>query len=82
MTTSNTPAKRDEHSLAPSSEISKKLVGRLGERYGIAPEALLETLRDTVFSAVQGEVPFSDPELAAALVMCERYGLDPFNREI
>jgi hypothetical protein len=59
----------------------------VAERFGIAPEALLTVLRDTVFHPGYDKekrplTPFSDAELAAALVLVEKYELDPFCKEI
>lgn len=80
--TTQTPA-----TVAPPSRTSAKLVGRLAEKYGVDADKLLTTLRDTVFSAGKDKngspkPPFSDTELAAALVLCEGYDLNPFAREI
>jgi hypothetical protein len=76
---------------APGASISLKLCGRLAEKYGIAPEKLLETLRDTVFKPPREKddrgdrhpgAPFTDNELASALVLCDAHDLSPFAREI
>ena len=52
------------------------LVLRMSERYGVDPEKLLGVLRETVFSGA------SNSELMALMVVAEKYGLNPFTREI
>jgi phage recombination protein Bet len=64
------------------SRISQKLTGRLAEKYGVPPEALLSCLRDTAFKPAKNEPPFSDIELAAALIIAEQYDLNPWAKEI
>lgn len=64
------------------NQTSEKLVGRLAQRYGVPATALLTTLRDTVFKPPKDQKAFSDVELAAALVLCEKYDLNPFAKEI
>lgn len=67
--------------LPAKTHTGEKLLGRLAAKYGVAPTALLATLRDTAFKVDKGEA-FSDTELAAALVLCEKYDLNPFIRQI
>ncbi|MFQ5504365.1 MAG: RecT family recombinase [Planctomycetota bacterium] len=69
---------------APGEEFSHKLVGRLASKFGVAVTSLLQVLRDTVFSVNEkkGEKPFTDSEMAAGLVLCEQYDLNPFAKEI
>lgn len=71
-----------QHVATAGRSISEKLVGRLAAKFGIAAEALLTTLRDTVFRVRRDESPFTDTELAAALTIAERYDLDPFAKQI
>ena len=59
-----------------------KLFARLSERFGIDQEKLIQTLRDTVFKVRANEPPFTHEEMAAALVLAEKYDLDPFTNEI
>jgi phage recombination protein Bet len=58
------------------------IFARMGERFGVGPRSLLETLRDSVFIPSKGEPPFTDTEIAAALILAEQYALNPFAREI
>lgn len=67
--------------LPAKTQTGEKLLGRLATKYGVAPNALLATLRDTAFRVEKGDA-FSDTELAAALVLCEKYDLNPFIRQI
>lgn len=54
----------------------------MAEKYGVAPEALLACLRDTAFKVKRDEQPFSDTEIAAALIIAEQHDLNPFAKEI
>ena len=68
---------------APGAAISDKLVGRLAQRFGVPATGLLKTLRDTFFvPPKKDDRPFSNEEMAAALVVCEKYGLNPFAKQI
>lgn len=68
--------------VARSTLLGHKLVGRLAEKYGVSPDKLLDTLVGTTFRVKQGEQAFSEAEIAASLVICEQYGLNPFTREV
>lgn len=68
-------------------ETQTLLVDRLARKYEILPEAFLGSLRATVFHPgkdKQGHPlpPFTDMEMAAALVLADQYDLNPFSREI
>jgi phage recombination protein Bet len=52
------------------------LIIRTAERYGVDSDKLLSTLRETVFSGA------STSELMALMIVAEKYGLNPFTREI
>lgn len=81
---SRAPAKRQQARppAQAGTQTSEKLVGRLAQRYGVPANTLLGVLRDTVFKPPKGEAAFSDVELAAALVLAEKYQLNPFAKEI
>lgn len=66
----------------PSENLSQRLVGRLALQYGVPAPRLMATLRDTVFKVKKGEQPFSDEEMAAGLIVAEKYDLNPFSKEI
>ena len=59
---------------------SKKLVARIGERYGVDPTKLLSTLKRTAFQVKDGEV--SDEQMVALLVVADQYKLNPFLKEL
>lgn len=59
----------------------KKLLTRMGERFGIDEAKLLDTLKATAFKQRDGSVP-SNEAMIALLVVAEQYGLNPFTREI
>ena len=75
-----TPARRQQSAppaKAAGTNTSELLVGRLAQRYGVAADKLLATLKNTVFKG-----NFNDVEFAAALILAEKYDLNPFAREI
>lgn len=65
--------------------MAQKLVGRMAEEYQIDADVLLGILRNTAFKQGTKSKPqpeLTDPELAAALHVCEIHELDPFTKEI
>lgn len=81
--TTKSPAKRNTSGPPATRQAAQTIVGRLADRYGVDPGKLLDTLRDTVFKPPKNDNrPLSDVELAAGLTLCDRYGLDPFSRQI
>lgn len=85
MTKEQTRAPARQKTAPPAvagNQTSEKLVGRLAVRYGVPASALLGSLRDTVFRPPKDQKAFSDVELAAALVLCDKYDLNPFAKEI
>lgn len=63
----------------PPRPRSTSLVVRFGERYGLEPARVLDTLKATAFRT---EKPISDHQMMALMIVAERHGLDPFTREI
>jgi phage recombination protein Bet len=63
-----------------ANAIRQSLVARMAERFGIAPESILATLRATAFKLSCGEV--SHEQMMALLAVADQYGLNPFTREI
>jgi phage recombination protein Bet len=55
------------------------LVVRSAERFGLEPAKFLGVVKSTCFRT---EKPISNEQLAALLVICERYGLDPFAKHV
>ncbi len=60
---------------------TQSLIARLAERFGVEPGKLLNCLTNQVFRQTDGKVP-SNEELMVLLLVCENYGLNPFNREV
>ena len=57
------------------------LIARLAGRFGVEPNRLLKSLTTQVFKQADGRQP-SNEELMVLLLVCENFGLNPFNREI
>ncbi len=55
------------------------LITRFAERYGIDANKVLETLKATAFKS---ERPVSNEQMMALMIVAERYGLDPFTKEL
>ena len=55
------------------------LVSRFADKYGVAPEKLLTTLKATAFK-VEGGV--TNEQMMALLVVADQYSLNPFTKEI
>src|SRR5260364_127167 len=62
-----------------SQEQSKKLMVRLGERFGVDPDKLFDTLKLTAFRMKEGRVPTNE-EMMALLIVADQHGLNPFCR--
>ena len=66
--------------LAVVEEKPKRgLITRFAERYGIEPGRVLDTLKATAFKS---ERPVSNEQMMALMIVAERYGLDPFTKEL
>jgi phage recombination protein Bet len=59
-----------------------RLVELFADRYSIAPEQLLNILRNTAFSVKRGDPPVTNEEMGALLVVANEYHLNPFTKEI
>jgi phage recombination protein Bet len=55
------------------------LIQRFAERYEIEPAKVLDTLKATCFKT---DKPVTNEQMAALLIVAERYGLDPFTKEL
>ena len=64
------------------SEAKPKLVTKLAERFEVAPEKLLDTLKDTAFKQKVGDPPISNEQMMALLVVANEYQLNPFTKQI
>tara|TARA_Y100001963_G_scaffold76119_1_gene105578 strand:- start:668 stop:1384 length:717 start_codon:yes stop_codon:yes gene_type:complete len=64
----------------PSTEASKRsILDKMSKHYGIMPDVLHKTLVKTIFPSEKEATP---EQVAAFLMVCDRTGLDPFQREI
>lgn len=60
---------------------TQSLIARLATKFGVEPGKLLKCLTSQVFKQSDGAVPTNE-ELMVLLLVCENFGLNPFNREI
>ena len=65
---------------AATPRSSKSVVARFGERYGVDPTKVMQTLKQTAFRVSNGEV--TDAQMMALLIVAEQHGLNPFTKEI
>jgi phage recombination protein Bet len=59
----------------------KKLVEKLGEKFGVEPSRLLATLKATAFKQKDGREPTNE-QMMSLLVVADQYGLNPFTKEL
>jgi phage recombination protein Bet len=70
-------------SALPATVKSSSLVARMGEKYGVEPNKMLETLKATAFRQKGNDSEqVSNEQMMALLVVAEEYGLNPFTKEI
>lgn len=60
-------------------EKSTSLVVRMAQKYGLEPTKLLDTLKHTAFNSVAS---ITNEQMAALLIIAEKYDLDPFRGEL
>lgn len=60
---------------------SQTLMGRFGERFGVDPLKLFETLKQVAFRQKNGGA-ISNEQMMALLIVAEQYNLNPFLKEI
>ena len=58
------------------------IIAKFGERYDLEPNKVLAIVAQTVFKGSDKEPPLSNEEVAAALIVCNAYNLNPFTKEI
>jgi RecT family len=69
-------------STAPADNLpvrSSSLVVRFSQRFGIEPNKMLETLKQTAFKT---DKPATNEQMMALLVVAEQYNLNPFTKEL
>lgn len=71
---------KDVATVAPPK--GKLLVDLFSQRYGIASDTMLATLRGTAFKVKANEAQATNEELAGLLAVAYEYHLNPFIREI
>lgn len=61
----------------------QKVFEKFGAKYGVDPEVLASTLKQTCFKKPRNsDVPISNEQLVALLIVADQYGLNPFTKEI
>jgi phage recombination protein Bet len=55
------------------------LIAKMADKYGVDPDKLLTTLKQTVFKT---EKPATNEQLMALMIVADRYNLDPFLKQI
>lgn len=65
-----------------AASAAMSIIGTFAQTQRIPPGKVLPILAQTFFRVRDGEPPFTDEEMAAALVVANRYQLDPFTKEV
>ena len=71
----------DSRNFSSAKAQTNSLIARLADRFGVDSTKLLKCLTTQVFKQSDGAAP-SNEELMVLLLVCENFGLNPFNREI
>ena len=58
------------------------ILAKFGERYDLEPQKVMNIVAQTVFKGSDKEPPLGPEEVAAALIVCNAYNLNPFTKEI
>jgi phage recombination protein Bet len=58
------------------------IIAKFGERYDLEPNKVMNIVAQTVFKGSDKEPPLAPEEIAAALIVCNAYNLNPFTKEI
>ena len=58
------------------------IIAKFGERYDLEPQKVMSIVAATVFKGSDKEPPLAPEEVAAALIVCNAYDLNPFTKEI
>ena len=77
--------KHEEQPLAPAT-VRPTLLGKIGERFGVEPEKMLSTLKQTAFrqrADKSGKVSeVTNEQMMALLIVADQYNLNPWTKEI
>ena len=71
----------ENRDISAAKAQTQGLIARLAGKFGVEPNRLLKCLTTQVFKQADGRQP-SNEELMVLLLVCENFGLNPFNREI
>lgn len=71
----------ENREIAVAKAQTQSLIARLAGKFGVEPNRLLKCLTTQVFKQADGRQPTNE-ELMVLLLVCENFGLNPFNREI
>ena len=71
----------DNRDISAAKAQTQGLIARLAGKFGVEPNRLLKCLTTQVFKQADGRQPTNE-ELMVLLLVCENFGLNPFNREI
>jgi phage recombination protein Bet len=58
------------------------IIAKFGEQYDMEPGKVMNIVANTVFKGSDKEPPLVPEEIAAALIVCNAYNLNPFTKEI
>jgi len=73
---------------APSTQVAalptsrQSLVAKFAGRFGVDPDKMLVTLKETAFKTGKNDPPVTNEQMMALLVVADQYGLNPFTKEI
>lgn len=65
-----------------ATTVKPSLLAKFGERYEIEPAKVLSILANTAFKQSGNEPALSNDEVAAAMIVCNQFDLNPFLKEI
>jgi phage recombination protein Bet len=72
--------------IVPGSTKGTGLIAKFGAKYGVDPDKVLSTLKNTVFKCQKQKdgtiVEATNEQLQVLLIVADQYGLNPFTREI
>jgi phage recombination protein Bet len=75
---SDDPKEENAVAVRPEQAIQKKsLIATMADRYGIGTDQFFETIQQTIMPSAATKA-----QTAAFLIVCNRYGFDPFLRQI
>lgn len=79
MSTQATPTTELVH--APTAD-RKSVMLSFATEYGLEPAKVMSIVTETIFRGGREEPPLTPAEVAAALIVCNAYNLNPFTKEV